>query len=158
MNYRLPKNNHKGFTLLEIMCVLTVLAIIFSISIPSFIGSNDRYLSRICKSSAENVVDDLRAELVSFRLEKDADNNGITEIFIDVAEDYVGSDYIFSEQQNKGYNMKTDCLCSDGEDVTISWTVTKPSDDKDDYADVLMTVFCSHHGELYSDKVRVFYK
>ena len=53
---RLQKDDEDGFTLIELMVVVLIIAILLAIAIPTFLGAQDRARDRAAQSDLRNVV------------------------------------------------------------------------------------------------------
>ena len=61
------KKARKGFTLIEVICVLTIIAIIAAIAVPGISGYIDKSKKNNCRTVMQNFVNDLEYRIVSRR-------------------------------------------------------------------------------------------
>ena len=148
-----------GFSLIDMICVLTILAIIFSVAVPSFIGYSERYYERICKNTASDIIDDIKVNCVSERIRFTEDNLSVTEIIVKTVNEYADGDLItlFSDY-NANYEIRINSVCPHGGTLLLSWTIVHNDINDPEYSDVSTVIRCSEHGNVIYRSFRVIYK
>src|SRR5438046_7082349 len=124
-----PPPNQKGFTLVEIMIVVAIIALLAAIAVPGFLRARKR-------SQASRVKNDLRmidSAIAQYAIET-SKNTG-DDVYVDDWIDYVKADSLL-------YNTGQDVLGNDYGDQSVDELPTVPAITWDALSDVADTSFC----------------
>lgn len=112
------KKIRKGFTLVEVICVLTIIAIIAAIAVPNISGYIEKSKINNCRSIMTDFVNDLEYKIVSKRYYDINELNDALENCIKEAGGERKSD------------SKINGICPNGGEYALSWTITPGKPDE----------------------------
>ena len=112
------KKIRKGFTLVEVICVLTIIAIIAAIAVPNISGYIEKSKINNCRSIMTDFVNDLEYKIVSKRYYDINELNDALENCIKEA----GGERT-SDSKIKG-------ICPNGGEYALSWSITPGKPDE----------------------------
>ena len=113
------KKARKGFTLIEVICVLTIIAIIAAIAVPGISGYIDKSKKNNCRTVMQNFVNDLEYRIVSRRYyDINELNDALENCIIEAGGEKT------SEDVESGVDSKIKGICPNGGGYTLSWTIT----------------------------------
>lgn len=149
----------KAFTLVEVMCVVTILAIVSVVAVPSISGYIDRYNQRVCKSAVSDMLEDIEVNCVKNRIMFDSDYKNVNNIITEtIKSDYTDGILDTPLYDNGSFSVSTDAVCPQNEACIIRWSVAPDGITEPAYADVRISVECEEHGTVFSEAFRIAYK
>ncbi|MDD6825955.1 MAG: leucine-rich repeat protein [Oscillospiraceae bacterium] len=117
------KKARKGFTLIEVICVLTIIAIIAAIAVPGISGYIDKSKKNNCRTVMQNFVNDLEYRIVSRRY-YDADD--LDKGLADYVKSYSAD--IGTSEIEHGKEFTVEGLCPNHGKYYLKWVFDNKTD------------------------------
>ena len=129
------KKIRKGFTLVEVICVLTIIAIIAAIAVPNISGYIEKSKINNCRSIMTDFVNDLEYKIVSKRY---YDINELNDELVGYVKNSsaVEPEIESKETDNSRTTSVKAKICPNDGTYELSWTISPNIDSKSDETDI----------------------
>lgn len=129
------KKIRKGFTLVEVICVLTIIAIIAAIAVPNISGYIEKSKINNCRSIMTDFVNDLEYKIVSKRY------YDISELNDELVEYVKNSSAVepeikYTETDNSRTTSVEAKICPNDGTYKLSWTISPNIDSESGVTDI----------------------
>ena len=129
------KKIRKGFTLVEVICVLTIIAIIAAIAVPNISGYIEKSKINNCRSIMTDFVNDLEYKIVSKRY------YDISELNDELVEYVKNSSAVepkieYTETDNGRKTSVEAKICPNDGTYKLSWTISPNIDSESNMTDI----------------------
>ncbi|MGN0581585.1 MAG: leucine-rich repeat protein [Oscillospiraceae bacterium] len=129
------KKIRKGFTLVEVICVLTIIAIIAAIAVPNISGYIEKSKINNCRSTMTDFVNDLEYKIVSKRY------YDISELNDELVEYVKNSSAVepeikYTETDNSRTTSVEAKICPNDGTYKLSWTISPNIDSESGVTDI----------------------
>lgn len=149
--------NKAAFTVIELLCVLTVMGIVAAVAVPSMVNYREHYEKSVCFQRLQDAAADVRSGCVIKRMEKDDVENRIFGIVKQAAEQVSdGEEDISQEKSEDGFFIESEMVCPSGGKCRFSWKLTS-EEDTPDRAEVEFSADCAEHDLHVSESFVVTY-
>lgn len=129
------KKIRKGFTLVEVICVLTIIAIIAAIAVPNISGYIEKSKINNCRSIMTDFVNDLEYKIVSKRY---YDINELNDELVEYVKNSsaVEPEIKYTETDNSRTTSVEAKICPNDGTYKLSWTISPNIDSESNVTDI----------------------